>query len=85
MNTGSRGTSGSGSEEKEVSMSEVLSRLKSIEETMRSIIPLKDQVTALETAITEQGQQLQLLSTSLLRVERGSGTRAVLGSPIAAV
>jgi hypothetical protein len=66
-------------------MSEVLSRLKSIEETMRSIIPLKDQVTALETAITEQGQQLQLLSTSLLRVERGSGTRAVLGSPIAAV
>jgi hypothetical protein len=63
-------TSGSGSEEKEVSMSEVLSWLKLIEEMMRPIVPLKDQVTAWETIITEQVQQQQLLSASLIRMER---------------
>jgi hypothetical protein len=37
---------------------------------MRPLVLLKDQVTALETAFTEHGQQQQLLSAGLLRVER---------------
>jgi hypothetical protein len=63
-------SSGSGSEEKEVSMSEVLNRLKAIEEMMDPIVPQKDHVTALMTVVTEQVQQQQLLSAGLLRVER---------------
>jgi hypothetical protein len=35
-------------------MAEVLGRLKSIEEMMWSLIPLKDQVAALEASLTEQ-------------------------------
>jgi hypothetical protein len=36
-----------------VSMGEVLSRLKSIEEMMWPLVPLKDQVTALEATMVE--------------------------------
>jgi hypothetical protein len=50
-------------------MSEVLSRLKSIEYMMCPLVPLKDQVAALETAFTEHDQQQQMLSAGLLRVE----------------
>jgi hypothetical protein len=44
------------------SMGEVLSRLKAIEEMMRSLVPLKDQVIALEATMVEQGQQLMRIS-----------------------
>jgi hypothetical protein len=43
-------------------MGEVLSRLKAIEEMMRSLVPLKDQVIALEATMVEQGQQLMGIS-----------------------
>jgi hypothetical protein len=51
--------SGDGSEKDEkdqgISMGEVLSKLKVIEEMMRPLVPLKDQVTALEATMVEQG------------------------------
>jgi hypothetical protein len=70
MSTGLGVTSGSGLEEKKVSMSEVLSLLKSIEEMTHPIISLKYQVMTLETAVTEQVHQQKLLSAGLLRVEQ---------------
>jgi hypothetical protein len=55
MSTGSRSGDGSGKDEKDqgVSMGELLSRLKAIEEMMRPLVPLKDQVTALEASMVE--------------------------------
>jgi hypothetical protein len=70
MTTNSAIATGSGNDEAEVSMSKVLSRLKSIEDMMRPLVPPKDQVAMLETAFTEHDQQQQMLSTGLLRVER---------------
>jgi hypothetical protein len=49
-------------------VAKVLSRLKSIEKMMRPLVPLKDQVTMLETTIIELGQQ-QLMNADLLRVK----------------
>jgi hypothetical protein len=57
MSTSPATATGSGSDEAEVSMPELLSRLKSIEDMMRPFVPLKDQVTALKTAFIEHGQQ----------------------------
>jgi hypothetical protein len=57
MSTNSATATASENDEAEVSMSELLSRLKSIEDMMRPFVPLKDQVTALETAFTDHGQQ----------------------------
>jgi hypothetical protein len=70
MSTNSAIAIGSGHNEPEVSMSEVLNRLKSIEEMMHPLIPLNDQVVAFETAFTKHNQQQQLLSVGLLWVER---------------
>jgi hypothetical protein len=69
MSTNSAIMTGSGNDHADVSMSEVLNRLKSIEDMMHPLVPLKDQVTVLKTAFTEHGQQQQMLSTGLLQVE----------------
>jgi hypothetical protein len=66
---------GSGGEEQEqgITMEEVVNRLKAIETVMHPLVPLKDQLSAIETTLAEQGQQQQLLSAGLLRVERNQG------------
>jgi hypothetical protein len=56
--------------EKELTMANVARRLQVIEDMMRPLVPLRDQVAAIETTITEQGQQQQLMNASLLRAER---------------
>jgi hypothetical protein len=37
---------------------------------MRPLVPLHDQVAAIEATLTEQGQQQQLMNAGLLHVER---------------
>jgi hypothetical protein len=66
MMTNSAIATGSGNDDIEVSMSDVLSHLKSIEDMRHPVVPLKDEVTALETAFTEHGQQQRMLSAGLL-------------------
>jgi hypothetical protein len=66
-------------------MAEVLGRLKSIEEMMWSLIPLKDQVAALEASLTEQMQQQQMLSAAFSTSSATSAlTVAASCSPTAA-
>jgi hypothetical protein len=78
MSTNSAIATGLGNDDAEVSMSEVPSRLKSIEEMMHPLDPLKDQVTMLETTFTEHGQQQQMLSVGLLEVEREQRNQGAL-------
>ncbi|KAG8056299.1 hypothetical protein GUJ93_ZPchr0002g25939 [Zizania palustris] len=51
----------------------IINRLNAIEYMMWPLIPLADQINAMETTLTEQGQQQQMLSTGLLRVEHRQG------------
>jgi hypothetical protein len=41
--------------EKELTMADVASRLQAIKHMMRPLIPMRDQVTAIEATLTEQG------------------------------
>jgi hypothetical protein len=43
---------------------------RAIEDMMRPLVPLHDQVAAIEATLTEQGQQQQLMNAGLLHVER---------------
>ncbi|KAG8077129.1 hypothetical protein GUJ93_ZPchr0006g41988 [Zizania palustris] len=63
--------SGSAAKEKEqeLTMGDVARRLQAIEDMIRPLIPLHDQVAALEVSLTAQGQQQQLLNDGLLRAE----------------
>jgi hypothetical protein len=55
--------------EKELTMADVAGRLQAIEDMMWSLVPLRDQVAAIETTIAEQGKQQQLMNDDLLRIE----------------
>jgi hypothetical protein len=56
--------------EKELTMADIAKQLQVIEDMMRPLVPLRDQVAAIETTIAEQDQQQQLMNAGLLRVER---------------
>jgi hypothetical protein len=56
--------------EKELTMADIAKQLQAIEDMMRPLVPLRDQVAAIETTIAEQDQQQQLMNAGLLRVER---------------
>jgi hypothetical protein len=51
-------------------MADVVRRLHAIKDMMRPLVPLRDQVAAIETTIAEQGQQQQLMNAGLLFIER---------------
>jgi hypothetical protein len=55
--------------EKELTMADVVGRLQAIKDMMWSLVPLRDQVAAIETTIAEQGKQQQLMNDDLLRIE----------------
>jgi hypothetical protein len=59
--------------EQEITKAEVVNHLKAIETMMHPLVPLKDQLIAIETTLVEQGQQQQLLSMGLLHVEWNQG------------
>jgi hypothetical protein len=48
---------GTGSEDKEVTLKDVVMRLAAIEEIVRPLQPLRKQVTLLTATVIEQGQQ----------------------------
>jgi hypothetical protein len=56
--------------EKELTMADIAKQLQAIEDMMRPLVPLRDQVAAIETTIAEQDQHQQLMNADLLRVER---------------
>jgi hypothetical protein len=56
--------------EKELTVADIAKQLQAIEDMMRPLVPLRDQVAAIETTIAEQDQQQQLMNAGLLRVER---------------
>jgi hypothetical protein len=56
-------------------MADVVRRLQAIEDMMRPLVPLRDQMAAIETTIAEQGQQQQLMNTGLLRIEHALHTQ----------
>jgi hypothetical protein len=56
--------------EKELTMADIAKQLQVIEDMMRPLVPLRDQVAAIETTIAEQDQHQQLMNADLLRVER---------------
>jgi hypothetical protein len=56
--------------QKELTMADVARRLQAIEDMMRPLVPLRDQVAAIKTTIVEQGQQQQLMNPGLLYAER---------------
>jgi hypothetical protein len=56
--------------EKELTMAEFTSWLHAIEDMMRPLVPLHDQVAAIEATLMEQGQQQQLMNTGLIHAER---------------
>jgi hypothetical protein len=56
--------------EKELTMADIAKQLQAIEDMMRPLVPLRDQVAAIETTIAEHDQQQQLMNAGLLRVER---------------
>jgi hypothetical protein len=74
MSSGSAVGDGAGTKtkerEKELTIADVARRLQAIEDMMRPLVPLRNQVAAIETTITEQGQQQQLMNAGLLRAER---------------
>jgi hypothetical protein len=55
--------------EKELTIADVASRLQAIEDMMPPLVPLCDQVAAIEATHVEQDQQQQLMNVGLLRVE----------------
>lgn len=61
-------------------MAKVLSRLKSIEKMMRPLVPLKDQVTMLETTIIKLGQQ-QLMNATYSASSMICMLRGMAGHP----
>jgi hypothetical protein len=56
---------GSGSGDKEVTLKDVVMRLAGIEEIVRPLQPLHEQVPLLATTVTEQGQQQIALQLAL--------------------
>jgi hypothetical protein len=74
MSTGSAVGDGAGTTakegEKELAMVDVTRRLHAIEDMMRPLVTLRDQVAAIEMTIAEQGQQQQLMNAGLLHAER---------------
>ncbi|KAG8067588.1 hypothetical protein GUJ93_ZPchr0005g15787 [Zizania palustris] len=63
----------------------IINRLAAIEDMMRPLVPPADQVAAIETTMTGQGKQQQLLSAGLLRVKRSLSTgRSPSGGRVAA-
>jgi hypothetical protein len=60
---------GSGSGDKEVTLKDVIMRLAAIEEIVRALQPLREQVPLLAATVTEQGQQQIALQLALGRVE----------------
>jgi hypothetical protein len=60
---------GTGSEDKEVTLKDVVMRLAAIEGIVRPLQPLREQVTLLAATVTEQGQQQIALQLALGHVE----------------
>lgn len=60
-------------DDRELTMAEVTTRIKAIEDMMHPLIPLVDQVAALAIAIAQQTEQQRLTNTGLLRLERNQG------------
>jgi hypothetical protein len=54
--------------EKGLTMADIAKQLQVIEDMMRPLVPLRNQVAAIETTIAEQDQQQQLMNAGLLRV-----------------